>query len=340
MTTVRQSLPEVVQLMAELVRSSSLPEAEFQILKEQQLASLEEQRSDPSALAQIELARRTDPWPADHPRYIETVDESIERTRAVTLDQVRDFYRDFYGPQLGNLVIVGDFDPSEIRPVIEAAFGDWQSPRAFARIPTPFRDIPGSTIEIETPDKANAVFLARQNLELPDTEADYPALVLAGYMIGGGVLNSRLARRIRVQDGLSYGVGGGIGGHPVDRAGQFSASAIYAPENAAKLEAAFREEMAKVLTEGFTEEETGVAKQGWLESRQLGRAQDPSLAAQISSNLYFDRTFEFDAGLEARVRALTTQEINAAVRRHLDLSKLTIVKAGDFAAAKARIGVP
>jgi len=281
-----------------------------------------------------------DPWPADHPRYIPTIDESIERVRGVTLDQVRTFHRDFYGPQMANLVILGDFDPDEIRPVIEEVFGDWQSPRAFARMPTPFRDIPAADVELEIADKANAVFIARQNLELPDTDPDYPALVLAGYMIGGGVLNSRLARRIRVQDGLSYGVGGGIAGHPVDRAGQFSASAIYAPENAQKLEAAFQEEIQKVLTEGFTEEELAGARQGWLESRQLGRAQDGSLAGQISSNLYFDRTFEFDAALEAKVGALSVADVNAAVRRHLDLSKISIVKAGSFAAARAKAPIP
>jgi zinc protease len=339
-TTVRESLPEVLLLMGELVRSPAFPEDEFRLLKEQRLAALEEQRSDPMALAQIALSRHMDPWPQDHPRYTGTLEEEIEGVGGVTLDDIRSFHDRFYGPQAGNLVVVGDFDPDEIRAVIEEAFSDWSSPYAYARIATPFRDVQAETIQIETPDKANAVFAAQQNLELADTHPDYPALVLAGYMIGGGVLNSRLARRIRVQDGLSYGVGGGVSGHPVDPVGQFAAFAIYAPENAEQLEAAFMEEMEKVLSEGFTEEELTVAKQGYLEGRQLARAQDPSLASQISGNLYFDRTFGFDADFEGKVRSLTLGEVNAAVRRHLDLSKITIVKAGDFAGAGAVIGIP
>jgi len=201
--------------------------------------------------------------------------------------------------------------------------------------------VPADEIVIETPDKANAIFLAQQNLPLRDTDPDYPALTLAGYMIGGGVLNSRLARRIRVKDGLSYGVGGGISGHPIDPAGQFTTFAIYAPENADRLEADFKEEVQKVLDEGFTADEVATAKQGWLESRRLSRAQDPALAGQISSELYFGRTLMFDKQLEERVRALTLDEINDAVRRRLDLSKITIVKAGDFAGArKKKAGVP
>jgi zinc protease len=301
---------------------------------------MEEQRSDPMALAQIALSRHMDPWPEDHPLHTGTLEEEIESLEGLGLNQIRSFYEDFYGPQSGNLVVVGDFDAQEIRSVIEETFGDWQSPHAYARIATPFRDVPADDIQIETPDKANAIFVAQQPLEISDTHPDYPALVLAGYMIGGGVLNSRLARRIRVEDGLSYGVGGGISGHPIDPVGQFSAFAIYAPENAEQLEAAFVEEMEKVLADGFTAEEMAVAVQGYLESRQLSRAQDPSLAGQISGNLYFDRTFAFDADFEERVRSLTLDEINAAVRRHLDLSKITIVKAGDFEGSKAKIGLP
>ena len=337
-TTVRASVADVIRLMGEIAREPSFPENEFQILKEQQLAQLEEQRSDPFALAQIALAQAMDPWPEGHPRRTTSIEEDIQEIQALTLDDVKSFYRDFYGPQAGNLVVVGDFDPAEIRAVIEETFGDWESPHAYERIAGRFHDLAADNISIETPDKANAIFLAQQNLELNDQDPDYAAMVLAGYMIGGGVLNSRLARRIRVQDGLSYGVGGGINGHPMDNVGAFSVFAIYAPENAEKVETAFREEIQKVLAEGFNAEEMATSKQGLLENRQLGRAQDASLAGQISSNLYFDRTFQFDAALMKKIRSLTLDDVNAAVRRHLDLAKITIVKAGDFSGAKAKIG--
>ena len=337
-TTVRASVPDVIRLMGEIVRTPSFPESEFDVLKQQQAAQLEEARSDPGTLAQIALQRHMSPWPEGHPNHVGTIDEEMAALQGVTLEQVKSFFADFYGPQSGNLVVVGDFDPAAARAAIEEAFGGWKSPRPYERIATPFRDVPADEIQIETPDKANAFFFAQQNLELKDSDPDYPAMALAGYMIGGGVLNSRLARRIRVQEGLSYAVAGMVSGHPVDPVGQFLAYAIYAPENADKLEAAFKEEIQKVLTDGFTAEEVATSKQGLLESRQLGRAQDASLAGQISSNLYFDRTFQFDAGLEEKLRALTPEQINAAIRRHLDLSKITIVKAGDFKASKETIG--
>jgi len=338
--TVRGSVAEVIALMGEIARSPSFPESEFEVLKNQRLAALEEARTDPGTLAQIALQRHMDPWPVGHPRHTGTIEEELADLTNVTLAQAKAFYDDFYGPQAGNVVVVGDFDPAEVRAAIENAFGDWGSPHPYERIASRFNDVPADEIQVETPDKANAFFFAQQNLELTDGDPDYPALIMAGEMLGGGVLNSRLAKRIRVEEGLSYGVGGMISANPVDPVGQFMAYAIYAPENADRLEAAFKEEIQRALAEGFTDEEVAAAKQGVLEQRQLQRAQDPSLAGQISSNLYFDRTFEFDAALEQNIRNLTTEEINAAMRRHLDLSKITIVKAGDFAKAKPPIGSP
>ena len=328
--TVRQSVADVIRLMAEIVREPSFPESEFELLKEQSLASIAQSRTEPDALASIALARHMSDWPPGHPMYTPTFDESVALVETTSLEDVRAFHADFYGPQNGNLVVVGDFDEQEIRRVIEEAFGDWRSPHPFQRVATPFYEPPAERIEIETPDKANAFFFAQQNLRLSDTHPDYPALLMGGYILGGGVLSSRLARRIRTQEGLSYGVAASLSGHPVDPVGQLFAYAIYAPENAGALEAAFVEEVERAVREGFTEEELRTAKQGWLEGRQLSRAQDSSLAATLSQGLYFDRTLVQDAELEDRVAALTLAEVNRAFREWIDPSKMTFAKAGDF----------
>jgi zinc protease len=336
--TQRNNVPEVLRLMSELVRRPAFPEAEFDIIKEQRSAALQETRSDPQALAQNELARLMEDRTLGHPNYTETIDEAIAAINSTTLADAEAFYRDFWGPQGGNIVVVGDFDEAQVRDVIEDAFGDWVSPHGFERIGTNFFDPPPQDIEIETPDKANGILFVRQNLELRDTDPDYGALLIAGEMIGGGFMNSRLIRRIREKEGLSYAVQAIISGHPVDPSGQFIAVAIFAPENVDKVEAALIEELEKVIEDGFTQDELDAATQGWLESKQLGRAQDGNLAGGLSQNLYFDRSFNFDARLEEQVRNLTLEEVNQAVRDRLDLSKLTIVKAGDFANKRVTTG--
>jgi zinc protease len=260
-----------------------------------------------------------------------TFDERIEAITNTTLDELKSFYNDFYGVGAGELAVVGDFDPAVVGDLVNQFFGEWRSPSAFTRIPSKYFVVPAENRSLETPDKANAVFVAGQNLQLRDDDPDYPALVLGNYMLGGGFLNSRLATRIRQEEGLSYGVGSQFFASAVDRYGQFFGFAIYAPENAEALEAAFKEEIEKVLTEGYTDDEVAAAKAGYLQSRQVSRAQDSELVSLLSRYLFVRRNLSFDAGVEEQIANLTSADILEAMKRHIDLAKLSIVKAGDFA---------
>jgi zinc protease len=195
--------------------------------------------------------------------------------------------------------------------------------------------VPALNESLEAPDKANAIFLASYNFEMRDDNPDYPALVLGNYILGGGFLNSRLAVRIRQKEGLSYGVGSSFSAGSLDNIGTFFANAIYAPENAEKLEAAFKEEIQKVITEGFTGEEVAAAKTGWLQGRTVTRAQDASLAGTLNNYLFVKRDLKWDEEYEKKIAALTPEQINTAMKKYLKPEMINIVKAGDFAKAKA-----
>jgi zinc protease len=111
----------------------------------------------------------------------------------------------------------------------------------------------------------------------------------------------------------------------------FTANAIYAPQNVAKLEAAFKEEIARVLKDGFTAEEVAAAKTGYLQARQLSRSQDAELAGKLSAYRFLGRTLAWDADFEKKITAVTPDQMAQALRRYIDPAKFTIVKAGDFA---------
>jgi zinc protease len=334
--TTRQNLPAVMRLVGEILREPAFLEKEFELLKQEELAQIEGQRSEPTAIAITELNRHFNIYPKGHPLYASTFEEQVADINALTLADVKKFYTDFYGASNGQLTVVGDFDDKEVTALTTELFGKWKSPSAFARIKEEYRAVEPMNRSFETPDKANAFFYARLNLKLRDDNPDYPALVLGNYMLGGGFLNSRLATRIRQKEGLSYGVGSGLRVSSLDESGAFLANAIYAPENAAKLEAAFKDELAKMLKDGFTAQEIDAAKSGWLQSRQLSRAQDRELSGRLNTLLFLGRTVAWDADLESRIRSLTAEQINAAMRKYITPDNITIIKAGDFAKSKGK----
>src|SRR4029079_18924296 len=122
----------------------------------------------------------------------------------------------------------------------------------------------------------------------------------------------------------------------LDRNGTLIARAIYAPENASRLEAAFKAQIARAVHDGFTPEELRAAKAGWLQSRQVGRAQDAELAGRLTTLSFLARTFAWDGQLERRVEALTAADIRAVLERYVYPGKISIVKAGDFSKTAAR----
>ena len=108
------------------------------------------------------------------------------------------------------------------------------------------------------------------------------------------------------------------------------AFAIYAPQNVTKVEGAIKDVLSTVLKDGFTDDEVAAAKKGWLQSRTVSRSQDRELVGSLIGNAYEDRTMAWGADLEKKVQGLTPAQIVEAMRRHMDLSRLSIVKAGDF----------
>ncbi len=327
--TVRESLPETLRLMAEVLRQPSFPQDEFEQLRRSSLTSIDTQRSDPSALAGLALSRHLNRYPPEHWLYTKTLEERTTELKALTLEDVKKCYVDFYGASDSELSVVGDFDPEEITRLAAELFGDWKSPRPYARIPLRYVQVPPVNNVIVTPDKANAVLRAGMLLKLRDDNPDYPALVLGNYILGGSS-DSRLARRIREKEGLSYSVGSFLSADSFFERGAFGVSAIYAPQNRARVESAMAEEIRRALAEGFSREEVEAGKKGLLQSRQLSRSNDGALAGRLASYLVLGRTFAWDEQLEERIAALTPKMIHDALRRYLDPAQLSIVKAGDF----------
>ncbi len=338
--TTREGLADLLKLGAEVLREPSFPVEEFDKIKQQSITSIEQSLREPQVIAATALQRHLAPFPKGDPRYVPTPEESIEMIKAVTIDDVKKFYEDFYGASNAEITVIGDFDPKETEALGNQLFGNWASKTPFERIPNPFRDLSAVNLTFETPDKANAFFIATQPIELRDDDPDYPAMAFASYLFGGGFLNSRLASRIRGKDGLSYSVGAQLQAGSLDRSGALLAFAIYNPVNAAKLEAAFKEEVEKAVKEGFTAEEVEAAKVGWLQSRQVSRAQDNELGRRLNNYRYLGRRITWDADLEAKVKALTAQQVSAAFAKYIKLDRFNIVKAGDFAKAAAAPAKP
>jgi zinc protease len=336
-TAKRERLPAVIALVGRLLREPAFPAEPLEESRRQWLASIERQRKEPDALIGNLLARHGNPYPRGDLRYAPTFDEMEQDVKAVGVEQLQAFHRHFVSAAQGEFAAVGDLDPAAVRSALEQALGGWQRPAAgpqpYQRVPQPWVPVPAQRFVELTPDKANANLMGTLALPISDRHPDHAALMLANYLFGQGG-NSRLWKRIRESEGLSYGVGSGLGWSSIDDNTSWTVTAIFAPQNQGRVEAAFKEELSRSLKDGFTQTELDSGRAGLLNFRRLARAQDRGLAGQLASNLFLDRRFGFAQRVDDAIAALTLEQVNAAWRKYIDPQRVVLAWGGDFDKAR------
>jgi zinc protease len=327
--TIEANLPGALRLVAEILREPVFPETEFAQLKQERIASIESNKSEPQFLGQVELQRLLHPYPRGDVRYTGTADEQIDDLRKVTLDDVRKFHAQFYGASHAMLAINGQFTPTDMQKLAAGLLGNWQNPGPFTRVPNIYRKVDAVDRKIETADKQNALFVSGMNIRMKDDDPDYAAMMVANYIFGGSG-GSRLFKRIRDREGLSYGIGSTFFAPTMQDGASLTVYAISAPQNTPKVEASFRDELARTVKDGFTPEEVAAARKSWQDEEMVNRSDDYGLMSELLGDERYDRTFQWQAELEAKVAALTPDQVSAAFRRYVDPASLIFVKAGDF----------
>ena len=248
----------------------------------------------------------------------------------MTIDDLKALYSDYLGGQHGQIAIVGDFDQATIKSQLEEMFQGWTSPISYERVGEELFSVPGTRDRILTPGKANASYYAGYTFPLTDSDPDYAKLVIGNFVLGGGALTSRLGDRVRQKEGLSYGIGSAVHASSFDNYARMMIMAISNPENVPKLIQLIDEEVESLKSAGITDEELQRAKQGYLQSQQVRRTDDATLAGILAGTAYIGRDMSFYSKLEEQIETLSVADVNAALNRYVDLGRLVVVTAGDF----------
>jgi zinc protease len=329
--TKKANLPTVLGLLKQVLREPALSDSELQLMKNATIAGIEKQLTDPTALAQNAALRHLSSAPKGHPLHVATIPEELALVKAVTIGNVKELYNDYLGAQHGEISVVGDFDADETLAQLQDMLAKWKSQKTYARIERSGKaPEKGMAKDINTPDKANATYFAATKFELRDDNGDYPALLLGNYILGGGALSNRLGERVRQKDGLSYGVGSGLSVSALDNRSMLYVYAISNPKNTAKVKAAIKEEIAKLLKDGVTEEELSAAKKGYLQSQAVGRSSDGALSGLLNETAHANRSMQHYTGLETKIGSVTSEQVLSVIRKYIDINRFAIVTAGDF----------
>jgi zinc protease len=328
-STTAENLLPTMRLAVEILRNPAFPASDFDQIRRQRIAAIERGRTEPGTLVSQTLQANLSSYPRSDVRHVRTIDEEIEDLNKVTLDEVKKFHQKFYGASQGDLVVVGKFETAELEKAAADLIGSWKSTASYQRIVNNYKEVQRINTKIETPDKENSQISAAIRLRMKDSDPDYAAMVMANYMFGGGI-TARLPDRVRNREGYSYSVSSNFTAPVEGDAAAFSAAAIANPANTPKVEASLVDELTRTVRDGFTAAELTAAKKAIRDERIGGRSSDGGLVGLIAAREQYGRTLAWDEELDAKLQALTLEQVNGAFRRHVNAANLSIVKGGDF----------
>ena len=331
LSTDKENMPAALNLLADLLKNPQFDQKEFDKLVIAKKTNYETNRQDPEYVSAERLAKLSTKYSMGHPLYAANTDENIENLLKVNLDDLKKYYNDFYGANNSLSVFVGEIDKSDVSDFLKNTFGNWNSKETYAEIVPQYFDIKGIVENIETPDKTNAVMYGNINLQLSQKDPEYVAAMIANDLLGGGTfMASRISQRLRENEGMSYGAGTYLAADYKEKKGEWELYAIFNPDVKNRLDSALNEEIDLAINKGFTQDELNNSIKSNMETRQTLLGVDNYLAYQIIDYMKDERDLDDFTDFENKVKALSLKDVNDALRKYFDKSKLVLVYAGDF----------
>ena len=330
-STDKVNLNNALVLLKDILRNPIFDASEFEKMKLETKSGFEANKSEPQAIVSEAIEKQTALYPKSHPYYSQTSDEKIAELNKITLEDLKKYYNDFYNGSNSKIVFVGGIEKKSIKTFMAETLDNWDSKIVYTRIPTQYFEVKAHNNTIQVNDKTNAVVFGKINLNIGESDADFPAVNIANEMLGGGAfISSRIPKRLREVEGMSYGAGSFVSGNGIDKTGDWGVYAFFNPSFKDKLDNALKEEIQKAFDKGFSKEEFDASIKSWLQQRQTMLGTDEFLARQLRDYLDQNKTFKSYSDYEDKVKALDVAKVNAAMKKYFDLQKFILIYAGDF----------
>jgi zinc protease len=200
---IAEKFEPAVALLADNELHPALPQSAMTILQGQVAQGVDARSHTPGFLAQRSL--RQSMFPKDDPSLRTPTGETV---RSLSLEQVKEYYRYAFRPDLTTIVVIGKTTPDQARAMIERYFGSWAAtgPKPPIDLPTAPPNQPGA-IAVPDDTRVQDIVVLAQNLNLTRADPDYYPLELGNALLGGGFYSTRLSIDLRKNNGLVYSVG-------------------------------------------------------------------------------------------------------------------------------------
>ncbi len=332
---LKEDLPLVLEILADLVRNPAFPEDKIELAKVQERTGIARRNDDVSDIAGREFAKLL--YGADSAYARDTEYATIE---PITREDLAAFHRKYFQPKRILLGLWGDFDSAQVRTLVERHFGSWAAGEAsLDPIPHVEAKKNGRTIAFVEKDDVNQTQIRIGHLGGRIDDPDYFALSVMAEILGGG-FSSRLFQTIRTQRGLAYHASARWGAG-YDYPGSFAAASSTKSESTVETIRGILEEIERMVREPVTEEELRLAKDGILNSFVFNFDGTGEIVSRLMTYDYYGYPRDFLQTYQKSIERVTAEEVQRAAAKHVRPENLVVLAVGrddDFDAPLSTLG--
>ena len=309
-----------IELLAQNELEPALPPKAFAIVRRQAAAALDGELQSPGFL--MRQAAKSALFPPHDPELRHPTPQSVQ---ALSLAQLRAYYRRAFRPDLTTIVVIGKVTPERARQAIEKTFGAWRAhgPKPPVELP----QVPPSRASVAAvPDDSRVqdqVMLA-ETLGLTRFDPDYYALELGNRVLDGGFFASRLYRDLRKTAGLVYYVSSSF---EIGRSrALYMARYACDPANVSRARAIIRRDLRAMQTDPVDARALRQAKSLALNAIPLSQASVDAVAGGLLARASLGLELDEPRRAAQLYASLTAEQVRAAYARWLrvdDLAQIT-----------------
>jgi zinc protease len=317
-----QELPLLVETLTDVLLHPTFPQKQLELSRQRSLVGLKAALDDPGQLGRRTFQQAI--YPENHPFHTFPTEASLKQ---ITREDLALFHQRYYRPDTTVLSLVGDFDPAQVKVLLESTLGKWRTAGQPPTMHSPVVELPKRATYINKSllGKAEAVTYLG-SIGLSRTDPRFYAAVLLNQVLGGDTLSSRLGTEIRDRLGLTYGIYSGFsaGQNP----GPFLISMQTAPKDVQKAVDSTIALLKLLREKGITETELETAKRSIQNSYPVELANPSSVADAILGNVVVGLGLNELSQFPVKIGAVTASEVQQVIEDFIQPDRLVIVTAG------------
>ncbi|BBD58994.1 processing proteinase [Nostoc sp. HK-01] len=309
----------VLGLFAEVLREPVFAQEKLDLAKAQLKDNIARRNDEPDSIADREFLKLI--YGKDSP-YARTAEYAT--VNRITREDLLNFYQQYFHPNNIILGIVGDFDTSKMRSLIQAKLGDWQ----------PNHNITKSQLPEVSPANTGGVFFANQpqltqssvrmgHLGGQRDSPDYGALSVLS-----GVLNVRLFNELRSRQRLTYDVEASWSPE-YDYPGVFVADGKTRSETTVQFIKALQTEIKRIQEQRITPAELALAKESTLNSFVFDFQYPAQTLSRLMTYEYYGYPADFLFRYQKAVAATTAADVQRVAQQYIKPNNLVTLVVGN-----------